>query len=424
VIDTGVQPPPFRFNGCDYAASKGFWEAAQRVVAPPATLARVRPHFPQLGLTRLADVTGLDRIGIPIILSVRPNSRSLSVDAGKGFTVAAATASAVMECVERYHGETANLPQFRASYNRAADEHVVPKFEHLVRLRDAHFTRQMPLHWTLGVDLMADRKVAVPVMKVRLDQGGAGETLPAPFSSDSNGLAAGNNLLEALNHGLVECIERDAVTCRRLAWGSGLAPPRVRLDSVDDPATCELLQRCERADVRVVLLDCTVDTGIPVYLAYLYDKTIRHVGLSSGHGAHLDPGIAMVRAITEAVQGRSVYIAGTRDDFFRHVDLRCRLADDAATIHTIEAIPETVDVRGRPSFATATFEEDLRILLRRLDAVGIEQVIAVDLTQQPLDLPAVRMIVPGLEGYDSEFSVAGTRARAFVRGVTSGVIGQ
>jgi ribosomal protein S12 methylthiotransferase accessory factor len=84
-------------------------------------------------------------------------------------------------------------------------------------------------------------------------------------------------------------------------------------------------------------------------------------------------------------------------------------------VRTIEAMPETVDVRGRPSLATPTFEGDIRFLLRRLEAVGIEQVIAFDLTQSALGLTAVRVLVPGLEGYDSEFSVPGARARAFLR---------
>jgi ribosomal protein S12 methylthiotransferase accessory factor len=408
----GVQS--IRFAGGDHSSTKHYWEGTQRVVAPEVTIERVRPHFAQLGLTRLADITGLDRLGIPTVLSVRPNSRSLSVDAGKGFTLKAAMASAVMECVERHHGETAESAEFRASYESVASKHAVVPFEQLMRVKAANFTRRTALNWMLGENLLTNREVAAPAMMVRLDKAGKGETLPPPFSSDSNGLAAGNNLLEAINHGLLECIERDAVTCWRLAWGSGYSPPRVRMETIAHDATRELLNRCSRAEVRAVLLDCTVDTGIPVYLAYLYDS-MRHLGLYCGYGAHLDAGIAMVRAITEAAQGRLVYIAGARDDFFRHVDLRCRISDDVGTVRLLEDMPETVDVGGRRSLATATFEGDISFLLRRLERVGIVQVIAFDLTQPALGLPAVRIVIPGLEGYDSEFSVPGARARAFLR---------
>lgn len=399
----------------EYGAVKRFWKGTQRTIAPEETIERVRPHFGRLGLTRLANVTGLDHIGIPVVLSVRPNGPSLSADAGKGFTVAAATASAAMECVERYHGETARLPEFCASYERAAGEHAIVPFERLMRVRATHFTPRLPLHWTIGRDLMQERDVAVPAMWVRLDKKGTAGAIPPPFSSDSNGLSAGNNLLEAVAGGLFECIERDAITCWRLAWGSGHPPPRVRLDTIEHAETCELLERCERAGVAVVLFECTVDTQVPVFMAYLYDKVIRHVGLYSGYGAHLDPGVAMVRAITEAVQGRLIYIAGSRDDFFRHADLRWKLSDDAAAVRDIEAMTPTLDARVLPSLATPTFDEDVEVLLARLRAVGIEQAVLFDLTQPGFDLAAVRVVVPSLEAPESEFCVPGERARAFVR---------
>lgn len=407
--------PPLRFGGREYRAAKRFWKGTQRVISPGETLERIRPHFARLGLTRLANITGLDHIGIPVVLSVRPNGPSLSADAGKGFTVEAAAASAVMECVERYHAETATPPEFCASYERVAAQHAVVPFERLLRVRATHFTPRLPLHWTLGRDLMQERDVAVPTMWVRLDKKGRMGTAPLPFSSDSNGLAAGNELLEAVNGALLECIERDAVTCWRLAWGHGDPPPRVRLETIEHPETRELLEHCRRAAVAVILFDCTVDTDIPVFMAYLYDRIQRHVGMYSGYGAHLDPGIAMVRAITEAVQGRLVYISGSRDDFFRHADLRWKLSDDAAAVRDIDAIPATVDARTRPSLATRTFEADIELILQHLRAVGIDQVVLFDLTQPHFDAAAVRVVVPRLEAPESEFCFPGERARAFVR---------
>ena len=70
-----------------------------------STLAWVRPMLPQFGITRLANVTGLDRIGIPVWMCIRPNGRSLSVSQGKGVTAELAQASAVMESIELYHAE-------------------------------------------------------------------------------------------------------------------------------------------------------------------------------------------------------------------------------------------------------------------------------------------------------------------------------
>jgi len=67
-----------------------------------------------MGITRLGNLTGLDRIGIPVTVAVRPNSRSVSVSQGKGVDVLQALASAMMEAVELFHGEDI------AAYTRVA----------------------------------------------------------------------------------------------------------------------------------------------------------------------------------------------------------------------------------------------------------------------------------------------------------------
>lgn len=80
----------------------------RRLVSAEETLARVKPLFPLFGITRVANVTGLDTIGIPVVMVNRPNSRGLAVSQGKGVTLAAAKASAVMESIESWHAERAS----------------------------------------------------------------------------------------------------------------------------------------------------------------------------------------------------------------------------------------------------------------------------------------------------------------------------
>ena len=67
-----------------------------------------------------------------------------------------------------------------------------------------------------------------------------------------------------------------------------------------------------------------------------------------------------------------------------------------------------------PSFESPSIEGDLRWMLARLRAAGIDQVIAVDLTRESIGVPVARVIVPGLEGVmdDDEGDYApGPRAR-------------
>ena len=100
-------------SGKAAGASKGakrYTTGTHRVFAPEETLERMRPHWRKLGVTRFADVTGLDRIGIPVIMAIRPNSRSVAVSQGKGVHLAAAKASALMETVETWHAERISAP--------------------------------------------------------------------------------------------------------------------------------------------------------------------------------------------------------------------------------------------------------------------------------------------------------------------------
>jgi ribosomal protein S12 methylthiotransferase accessory factor len=78
-----------------HALPKAHRRGCHRAVAPHETLARLRPLLAGMGITRVADITGLDRIGIPVFVACRPNSRSLAVSQGKGLDADAARVSAI-----------------------------------------------------------------------------------------------------------------------------------------------------------------------------------------------------------------------------------------------------------------------------------------------------------------------------------------
>ena len=83
---------------------------AHRSVEPSETFAKANAVGKLAGITRLANVTGLDRVGVPVVMAVRPNSRSLSVFQGKGLTLELAKISALMEALETFHAESLRLP--------------------------------------------------------------------------------------------------------------------------------------------------------------------------------------------------------------------------------------------------------------------------------------------------------------------------
>lgn len=394
------------------ATPKGLRADAQRAVTPEETLDRVRPLFGKIGLTRLADITGLDSIGIPVVLSVRPQSGYLSVDGGKGFTPAAAAASAAMECFERHAGELTPVERFTSPYaDLPADARI--DVADLPMSRNSLFCPSSPQTWTWAEDILTEhhQHVAVPSVMVSLERHRHRRSSPLPFHFSSNGLNSGNTPAEAFVGGLYEVIERDATTCTKVSWEHGAPMRRVDLGSADSPDIALLIARIRRAGLEVVVLDCTVDTAVPTFCAYLCDLENPAIGVYHGYGTHLDPQVAVIRAICEAAQGRLVFIAGSRDDSFRHHRHLRRLRASANDV-LLSVVP-SMDLRDLPDGSTATFEADGRILLDRVRAVGVTRVLATNLTHPDIGVNVFRVIVPGLEGYMLEDFTPGPRARAW-----------
>jgi ribosomal protein S12 methylthiotransferase accessory factor len=407
---------PIMFRGAPLRATKRFVDGTHRTVPPRETLTRIRPFFQTAGITRLADVTGLDRIGITTALAYRPNSPTLSNSAGKGFSLDAALTSAAMEALELYHAEHVRLPAISASHADLARTGAVIPRESLLLRRMSLFRADTPEWWVEAWDLCGQRPVSVPYGVVSMVPHPADRPqLRMPFSVSSNGLASGNHLLEAICAALLEAIERDAVACHITAQKyRGWVFPRIDLRTLALPRVADVLARLQAAGVGAVLCDLTVDTGVPVYAATIYDRRDRHVGMYAGYGAHLDPEIAMIRALTEAVQSRAIYIAGSRDDYFRHDHLRHRMNDNPQSVESLESASALKDVSGLRSEATATFEGDVATLVEKLHRAGLEQVLVADLTHADVGIPVVRVIVPGLETYPFHRHYApGRRATAF-----------
>lgn len=385
-------------------AVKAHTVGTHRVMAPEQTLARVTPFLPIMGITRVANVTGLDAVGIPVVMVTRPNSRSISVSQGKGVTLAAAKASGVMESIESYHAERITLPLKFASFEELRWTHPVVDVDRLPRLSTGSFNPNSPILWIEGQDLLNGGPKWVPFEMVHLNF-----TVPmAPghgaFLAGSNGLASGNHKVEAISHAVTELVERDATTLWRLQDAGAQAATRIDLDSIDDPVCRSLIDRFEAAGVAVGVWETTSDVGLPAFLCRIVEREEmpqHSIRPATGMGCHAAREIALSRALTEAAQSRLTFIAGARDDmpraeYERHLD----------PAHHARWKAMIVEGAGRRSFrhcptSTApTIEADLAHQLDRLRAVGIEEAVAVDLTKPEFGIPVVRVVVPGLEGAD------------------------
>jgi YcaO-like protein with predicted kinase domain len=398
---------------------KSFYTGTHRVIAPESTVENVCRLAPVMGITRIANVTGLDTIGIPVVMVCRPNSRSIAVSQGKGLTVAAAKASGLMESVEGYHAECMTLPLKLASYEELRYTHNVANATCLPRPTNGIFHPNLQLLWIEGHDLLQDTKVWVPYELVHLNH-----TLPLPpgtgcFISSSNGLASGNDLLEAISHGICEVVERDATTLWSLKGSTEQEKTRIDLNSVDDRDCQTTIEKYRRADVCVAVWETTSDIRIPAFLCLASERTINPLRLlpsGLGFGCHPSRPIALLRSLTEAAQSRLTYISGSRDDLGRTA------YEHSLSPNVLQQDFMRTEVQGQmrsycgaPSFNGATFNEDIAWELDRLHSAGIASVVVVDLTKPELGLPVVRVVIPGLEPKDSiAHHVLGPRALAIM----------
>lgn len=387
----------------ELSLSKGYTHGTHRACDPAETLARYRPRAAELGITRLANITGLDVIGLPVWVAVRPNSRGLSTSQGKGFDAASAKASAMMEAIESWHGEHIERPLRHDSYHALQRRVAVVDVTRLNTYADAVLRPDTPLLWIEGYDLMKECPMWVPfdcasTNYVWSGRGGA----QASFVTSSNGLASGNHLLEAIAHGLAEIIERDAVTLTEAELRAGAPARRIDTRTLDDPQCIAVLELLARADVLVSLHDITSDTGIPTCACTIVDRAERAYWRTlpafSGYGCHPSPAIAALRAITEAVQSRLTHISGSRDDIFTADYRRGGNPDDLRRYRELaETTPPAVDFARLRSRATATFEGDIAAMLDSLRRVGVDSAVVVDLTRPELGIPVVKLVVPGME---------------------------
>ncbi|MEU5784198.1 YcaO-like family protein [Micromonospora lupini] len=358
-------------------------KGTHRAIDPAATWAAVEPLLGAYGITRVADVTHLDVIGIPVMLAVRPSSETLAVSQGKGATSLLARISAVMESIELWHAERPQVHEFTAAATELDLSYRIAELRPRRRWVPMETLRTT---WTPAVEAGTGRTVPVPLDVVRLSYSGSHFRRPRIFSATSTGLAAGNTYAEAALHGLYECVERD------LLARSG---PRRHLDpaTIGDPDIRALLDQLTAAGVDVAIEWLPNPYALPTFVVRLWSALFPIV--CGGSGTHADAGVALSRAITEAAQTRLTEITATRDD----------IPSDQAPATDGCADPGFPASAGGVSYQSVLAEhdgarDDLDAeLLRAADRVAEvrgRRPLLVDLSTRPDPLRVIRVVCPGL----------------------------
>jgi ribosomal protein S12 methylthiotransferase accessory factor len=368
-----------------------------RAVPPVQTLARVAPYAARCGVTRLADVTGLDTIGIPVFQAVRPFSRSLSVSQGKGATRVAAKVSALMEAIELHHAEIVEPGALRSA---TADEAAFcGSISHGYAQR-APFYADRVRGWCDAIDLISGRPIGVPHALVSMNF-----TIAAPddMVPSSNGLASGNTLGEATNSALCELIERDAHSRWLTLSTRERFATAIDIGSIDDRLGRRLIAYVDAAGFGLRLWDLSGGQGPAVILCSIFEMygaqaLIQRPAL--GGGAHPSTRIALARAITEAAQSRATMIAGARDD------LTAESYRDAANMRLEMLFEGGFGVGGGrpwqavPDRGRFSLDADHDWLIARCGDRGARAIARVDLSPREEAIGIVKLIIPGFGDYE------------------------
>ncbi|RUM98616.1 hypothetical protein EET67_07500 [Pseudaminobacter arsenicus] len=271
------------------------------------------PFCHRLGITRLADIAGLDRIGLPVVQAIRPAALSEVTALGRGGTLARATIGAIMESCERYFAEV--IPAWRVFTAKAEELAVEPGlFEGAVRPEGADGWRRRYLPWIMGIELPSGTPAPVPFELVHTRY-----THPPPdgdgvFTRSTTGLACHHSAGEALLHGLFECIERDALA--RAFQTHGFFD-RFRLEPSNTDETAKLLQVAGNAGISAAFWQPPSPTGLPVVWCQTIEAGSARPILAlptEGYSARGSIEAACKDALREALVTRAATVSGARDD--------------------------------------------------------------------------------------------------------------
>ncbi|MGV9913373.1 YcaO-like family protein [Streptomyces tendae] len=350
------------------------------------TWSALKPEIKKIGISRVARLTGLDHLGIPVWTAVRPRARTLVTSQGKGATDTLAKISAVLEGAELWHAEQplrVDCRRWHSSLDLPYPMRALP-----VKVDDPALAH-LDLDWVSGRGLTTGRRTLIPADVVRRRAPRPGGD-PEIFHVTSNGLACGNNSAEATLHALLETVERD-VLHNDHATGSGYRQ-LIHPASVTDPYCRDLIDRFRGSGMWLEMAWVDNAYRVPVCAAYIWSEDYPIV--FAGSGCHYEPQIALSRALTEAAQSRLTCIAGTRDDLDVHENAFAANPERPA----FAALPvgDWDDLHADLTVDEAPLERHLDAVASRVAAVTGYEPIAFTLHDSPA-YAAVKVVAPGLE---------------------------
>ncbi len=296
--------------------------------------------------------------------------------------MAEAAISAILEAAETCFAEQASVSTRSSA---SADQLNIPagRFERHLQDGVERGWRGREIAWVAADNLLSGGRDMVPFELVHT----AYVLPPLPhdgiFAASTSGLAAAFAEPDAIVHGMLECIERDAITRAQRAHGF-FHHQRIDPDTIEDPSLRDLLDALAAKNVLVGLWQAVSPFGIPVAWCHLLEDEPTQTALldhpADGSAAGFDPAGAIAHAIYEAAQARLAAISGARDDITR--SFYPKYPDRRRLPHTAGCFAKGLAawISGRlPARNSSSAADALSALLAILEGKGIDAVHLVRL---------------------------------------------
>ena len=408
-----------------------FIRGTYRVKDPVDTYDSNEEKLRTAGITRITEITHLDRVKIPVFSSIRPTAQSggVSVYAGKGATVEQARASAMMEGFERYSAEKQDIDQEKISistYNEIKNQSVLnPNDLLLPKSFENQNIEMQKLEWIEAEEIISESPILVPANAVFHPYIPNREIKPcamAMFKGNTNGLASGNVIEEAVLHGIFEVVERDAWSIFELTKRN---KKQIDLDTIENDTVSELVEKFTEQGIKIKLMDITADLKIPTIVASADDTVLKDAALLTlGVGTHLNPEIAAIRALSEVAQSRATQIHGTREDTVRADFMRKAGYENMKRTNKDYFVEEDekINLSDIENKITGSIKKDIEVSIEEVQKAGLDKVIYYDLTREEIGVNVARVIIPKAELYCLDEERLGNRALEYDRKVRLGKI--
>jgi bacteriocin biosynthesis cyclodehydratase domain-containing protein len=417
---TELQPVPIELS---HRWIRFSTDGGYRCTAPEETFQRCSHHVSSItgavrGLYRQHQAMhGLKAYVAVSNLGSCPADPLRNYSGGKGITEIQAKVSALCESLERYSGVYQGYePGVVSSLRALGDKAIYPNSCMLYsdgqyrsraepnlngskyRFVPEPFDENRDIRWSPVWSLSRKEFRFLPTSYCYF---GYTDSLPAHLRyclPCSNGNAAGNTLEEAILQALFELVERDSVG---IWWYNRLRRPEVELATFCEPYCNELKEHYQESGRQLWALDITTDLQIPVFAA-ISTKLDGGGPILLGFGCHLDPRLAMLRALTEMNQ---MFLTA----FSLESNLRTPLiAVDEEMTNWMKTVSLTDQPQVVPDPATSrrTAAEYRQWHSRNicdaiyecqstLESQGLE-VLVLDQTRPDIELAVVKVVVPGL----------------------------